>query len=65
MRERCVACGKPIVLVNVDKMRGVIGLTQGWIHVARWRAVGAGMGWTHRAIPPEYLRPEALEKRRV
>lgn len=49
MSEQCMACGKPIVLVNVDKLRGVIGLTQGWIHVSR-RA-----NRSHRAIPKEAL----------
>lgn len=45
--SRCVACGKPIVLVNVDKLRGIVGLTQGWVHVSRWR------NRSHRAIPPD------------
>lgn len=49
MGDRCVACGKPIVLVNVDKMRGVIGLTKAWIHVSRWA------NRSHRAIPRELL----------
>ncbi len=52
MTERCVACGKPIVLVNVDKMRGVIGLTHGWVHASPLRR------WMHQPIPPEYLRDE-------
>ena len=43
-RDVCMACGKPILLVNIDKMRGVIGLTQGWVHASRWVR--------HRAIPP-------------
>lgn len=46
--RRCAACGKPIVLVNVDKLRGVIGLTQGWVHVSRWVR--------HAAIPPSAVR---------
>lgn len=52
MRDRCVACGKPIVLVNIDKARGVIGLTQGWVHVSRWA------NRTHRAIPPEIIEED-------
>lgn len=48
--EVCQACGKRIVLVNVDKMRGKIGLTMGWLHVSR-RA-----NRSHRAIPAEILR---------
>lgn len=43
--DRCRACGKPIVLVNIDKMRGVVGLTYGWVHASRWVR--------HAAIPPE------------
>lgn len=46
----CEACGKPIVLVNVDKMRGVVGLTMGWVHRSR-RA-----NRKHRAIPAADLR---------
>jgi hypothetical protein len=45
MTERCAACGRRCVLVNVDKLRGVIGLTMGWVHVSRWA------NFTHRAIP--------------
>lgn len=52
MGEVCVACGKPIVLVNIDKMRGVIGLTRGWVHVSR-RA-----NRSHVAIPKEALRDD-------
>ncbi|QCW22240.1 hypothetical protein PP485_gp55 [Gordonia phage ThankyouJordi] len=42
---RCIACGKPIVLINYDKARGVVGLTQAWVHRSRWVR--------HRPIPPE------------
>lgn len=52
MAERCVACGKPITLVNIDKMRGVVGLTKGWLHVSRWA------NRSHRAIPRELLDRE-------
>ena len=47
MPSTCMACGKQIRLVNVDKMRGVVGLTMGWVHVSR-RA-----NRSHRAIPWE------------
>ena len=50
--ETCMACGKPIVLINYDKARGVIGLTMAWVHVSR-RA-----NRSHQVIPREYLRPE-------
>jgi len=50
MTERCMACGKPIVLVNLDKLRGIVGMTMGYIHVSR-RA-----NRNHRAIPEEALR---------
>lgn len=37
MRERrCEACGRRVVLVNWDKMRGVVGLTMAWVHVNRF-----------------------------
>lgn len=36
MRRRFEACGKPVVLVNVDKLQGRIGLRQGWVHASRW-----------------------------
>lgn len=49
MAERCVACGKPIVLINYDKARGVIGLTMAWVHVSWWA------NRTHKAIPPEMV----------
>ena len=49
MSDLCVACGKPIVLVNIDKMRGVVGLTQGWIHRSRRPKRN------HRAIPQEMV----------
>jgi hypothetical protein len=49
MDERCVACGKPIVLVNVDKARGVVGLTMGYVHRSR-RAN------RNHTIPPEALK---------
>lgn len=32
----CMACGKRIVLINIDKARGVVGLQQGWVHTSRW-----------------------------
>lgn len=44
MMKRCMACGKPIALVNIDKMRGIVGLTYGWVHTSRWVR--------HVAIPP-------------
>ena len=47
MADRCVACGKPIVLVDMDSRRGIISLDLEWVHVSR-RA-----NRTHRAIPPE------------
>lgn len=51
MRRRtgrvCIACGKPIILVNLDKARGFVGLTQGWVHVSRLRR------FMHRPIPAE------------
>jgi len=50
MRERCQACGRPIVLVNIDKARGVVGLTYGWVHTSRWVR--------HRPIPSEMLSEE-------
>ena len=50
--ERCVACGKPIVLVNLDKRRGVVGMTRGWMHASR-RA-----NRSHVAIPKESLRDD-------
>lgn len=46
-RDRCRACGKPIVLVNIDKRRGVVGLTMAWVHVSR-RA-----NRSHSVWPPE------------
>jgi len=45
MRDQCAACGRPLVALNVDKMRGVVGLTYGWFHQARWR------DRLHRAVP--------------
>jgi hypothetical protein len=47
---KCVACGKEIVVVNIDKMRGIVGLTKAWVHKSR-RA-----NRNHRAIPEEALR---------
>lgn len=32
----CDACGGLVALVNVDKLRGIVGLTQGWVHISRW-----------------------------
>jgi hypothetical protein len=32
---RCGACGHLIALVNTDMMRGVVGLTYGWVHITR------------------------------
>lgn len=43
---RCQACGKPIVLINYDKARGVVGLTKAWVHRSRWVR-------SHRPIPPQ------------
>ena len=34
--SRCAVCGGPIALVNIDKLRGVVGLTRGWVHVGRF-----------------------------
>lgn len=45
---RCDACGGRIVLVNLDKLRGIVGLTMGYVHVSRWRR--------HRVVIPEALR---------
>lgn len=53
----CQACGKRIVLVNLDKMRGVVGLTMGWVHVSRLGR--AKLRARHRPIPTEYLNDEA------
>jgi len=33
--DNCRACGHLIALVNVDKLRGVVGLSYGWVHVTR------------------------------
>jgi hypothetical protein len=41
----CQACGKPIVLINYDKARGIVGLTQAWVHTSRWVR--------HKPWPPE------------
>lgn len=49
--QRCVACGKPIHLINWDKARGVIGMTHAWVHTSRWVR--------HKPIPAEYLKKEA------
>jgi len=32
----CTRCGGLVALTNVDKMRGIVGLTQGWVHINRW-----------------------------
>lgn len=36
MYSICEQCGKVIVLINYDKARGVVGLTQAWVHKSRW-----------------------------
>ena len=36
MTRYCEACGKPVVLINIDKARGIVGLTHAWVHVSRW-----------------------------
>lgn len=36
MTRHCEACGKPVVLINYDKARGIVGLTMAWVHVSRW-----------------------------
>lgn len=33
--DNCRACGHLIALVNIDKLRGVVGLTRGWVHITR------------------------------
>lgn len=33
--SRCQSCGNLIALVNIDKLRGVVGLTYGWVHITR------------------------------
>ncbi|MDO5535212.1 MAG: hypothetical protein Q4F65_11240 [Propionibacteriaceae bacterium] len=48
----CVACGRPITLVNAGASRGVITLTMAWIHVSWWA------NRTHAAIPKEALRDD-------
>jgi uncharacterized protein with PIN domain len=45
---RCEACGKPIVKINYDKARGVVGLTTAWVHSNRWVR--------HKPIAPEHLK---------
>lgn len=50
MTERCVACGKPIVLVDANPH--VISLAMKWVHVSR-RA-----NRNHVAIPEEALRDD-------
>ncbi len=45
---RCAACGGEIVLVNIDKARGIVGLTMAWVHRSRWKR--------HAAIPPTMLK---------
>lgn len=54
MTSRCVACGKPIVLV--DATPGVISLDMAWVHVSWWA------NRTHRAIPPERSTPTVPSK---
>lgn len=52
--DTCLACGKPIVLVNFDKLRGVVGMTMAWYHVTMF---GNIKRWGHRPIPSsEYGR---------
>lgn len=48
MRELCVACGKPIILVNAS--RSVLSLAMAWVHISR-RA-----NRSHAAIPKSALR---------
>lgn len=36
MTNTCQACGKAVVLINLDMARGVVGLTRGWVHTSRW-----------------------------
>lgn len=48
--DHCGACGHLIALVNVDKMRGVVGLSMGWVHITRY---GRIKGRKHVPIGPE------------
>lgn len=45
--NRCVACGKPIVLVHANPR--VISLAMKWVHVSRWA------NRSHAAIPREAI----------
>ena len=47
---KCEACGKPIVKINYDKSRGVVGLTMAWVHTNRFVR--------HKPIAPEHLKDE-------
>lgn len=46
----CGACGRLIALVNIDKLRGIVGMTYGWVHITR---TGRIKNRRHRPVPPE------------
>jgi hypothetical protein len=48
----CQVCGKTLALINIDKARGIVGLTMGWVHVSRYGRIKRR---NHLPVPPEGL----------
>lgn len=49
---KCDVCGKTVMLTNIDKLRGVVGLTYGWVHVNRFGRIKRSR---HTAVVNDYF----------